>query len=257
MEFKLGFFLVVLQLHVAVSYKSCKLLLLLLLCGQSSCDRKVENTHKNNVCLLPSDKINKLCSSSKFKALLDVILDDKPNVELEKSDHLSAALISHHWNDQTYKSVEYCDFMVITKTYRNEPLRGIFASIRSMNLRRKSPNECIDYVTFEVGSGALQRSQKMCGTIDGDEVYDLTNFFDAPGGTIKVTIFINRYVTLEAGKELNIELSFTSYDGNTDGQYSSRNQIIKFEFPIPFHRLQQIRIGMSIEKVHCQRLRSR
>ncbi|KAG4077031.1 hypothetical protein HA402_016018 [Bradysia odoriphaga] len=180
MDFKFRLLVFVLQLHIAVSYKSYK--------------------------------FNKLCTSSKFKALIDTILDDKPNVELETSNDLSAAVISQRWDDKTYKSVEYCDFKVITKTSRHEPSRGIFASIRGMNLRRKGPTECIDYVAFEVGSGIVQKSPKMCGTMDDDEVYDVSNFFEAPGGTMKVIIYISRYVTLEAGKELGIELSFTSYD---------------------------------------------
>lgn len=156
-----------------------------------------------------------MCTSSKIKALWDSLIDGKPSVELETPSDSSAALISQHWDDKTYKSVEYCDFKVITKPSRHEATRGIFASIRGMNLRGKSPNDCIDYVIFQVGSGSLQKSQKLCGFMDADDVYDLSNFFDAPGGTMMVTIYINRYSTLEAGKELSIHLSFTSYDGNS------------------------------------------
>lgn len=146
--------------------------------------------------------------------LVDTIFDDKPNVELENSNELSAAIISQKWDDKTYKSAEYCDFKVITKSSRHGPNRGIFASIRQMNLRKGGGNECIDYVIFQVGTGENQKSQKMCGTIKGDEAYDVSNFFEAPGGTMKVLVHISRYVTLEYDKELGIELSFTSYDGN-------------------------------------------
>lgn len=142
------------------------------------------------------------------------ILDDRPNIELENTNDLSAALISQKWDDQTYKSVEHCDFKVIAKTPRYGATRGIFASIRQMNLRKGAANECIDFVVFEVGSGEFQKSQKMCGSIESDEVYDVSNFFEAPGGAMKVIVYINKYVTLESGKELGIEFSFTSYDGN-------------------------------------------
>lgn len=127
---------------------------------------------------------------------------------------MSAALISQKWDGSTYKDVEHCDFKVVTKTPRYAATRGIFASIRQMNLRKGPDNECIDYVIFEVGSGESQKSQKMCGTIDGEDVYDISNFYEAPAGTMKVIIYVNRYVTLEPGNELGIEFSFTAYDGN-------------------------------------------
>lgn len=164
--------------------------------------------------LFTLDKFNKLCPTNKLKLLVDALLDNNSNVELENNNDLSAALVSQRWDEKTYKAVEYCDFMVITKTPRYGATRGIFASIRQMNLRKGAANECIDYVVFEVGSGEFQKSQKMCGTIEGDEVYDVSNFFEAPGGSMKVIVFINRYVTLEPGNELGIEFSFTSYDGN-------------------------------------------
>lgn len=145
--------------------------------------------------------------------IVDAILDDQPNVELENTNDFSAALISQTWDDKTYKNSEHCDFKVITKNSRHGPTRGIFASIRQMNLRKRENNECIDYVIFQVGSGGNQKSQKMCGTIDGDEKYDASNFFEAPGGTMKVIIYISRYVTLEHGKELGVNFTFTSYDG--------------------------------------------
>lgn len=158
------------------------------------------------------DKLNKLCPTSKFKAFVDAILDDKPNVELEKANELSAALISQTWDHKSYKSVEYCNFKVIAKP-SHFGARGIFASIRKMNLRKGAGNDCIDYVIFEVGSGENQKSQKLCGTMEDDESYDVSNFFEAPGGTMKVLVYISRYVTLEHGKELGIKLTFTSYDG--------------------------------------------
>lgn len=145
---------------------------------------------------------------------METFLDVEPNVELENASDLSAAVISQKWDDKTYKSVERCQFNVIAKVPRYGAPRGIFAAIRRMNLRKTGSNECIDYVLFEVGSGEDQKTRKMCGSIEDDEVYDLSNFFEAPGGTMKVIIYISRYVTLEIGKELGIELSFTSYDGN-------------------------------------------
>lgn len=168
--------------------------------------------------LFTLDKFNKLCTTSKFKIIFDALLDDKPRVELENSDNLSAAVISQKWYEKTYKSVEYCDFKVITNTPRYGSTRGIFASIRQMNLRKGPANECIDYVVFEVGSGESQKSRKMCGKIDGDKVYDASNYFEAPGGSMKVIIYINRYVTLESDMELGIEFTFTSYDGNSGEQ---------------------------------------
>ncbi|KAJ6642831.1 hypothetical protein Bhyg_07785 [Pseudolycoriella hygida] len=183
MDLKLRILVFVLQLHIATSYKSYK--------------------------------FNKLCPTSKFKAIVDALLDDKPNVELENGKDLSVALITQKWNDKTYKAVEYCDFRVIAKSSRHGPTSGIFASIRQMNLRKGASNECIDYVIFEVGSGENQKSQKMCGTVEGDEAFEASNFFDAPGGSMKVIIYINRYVALESGKELGIEFSFTSYDDCT------------------------------------------
>lgn len=173
----------------------------------------VKYKKNSNLFLFTLDKFNKLCTTSKFKAIVDALLDDKPNIELDNAMDQSAALIAQNWDNKTYKSVEYCDFKVIAKTSRYESPRGIFASIRRMNLRKSSSNECIDYVVFEVGSGMQQKSQKMCGIIEGDQVYDASNFFEAPGGTMKVVIFINRYTTLETGRDLGIELSFTAYDG--------------------------------------------
>lgn len=137
---------------------------------------------------------------------------DKPNVELERPDELSAALISKKWDSNTYKSVEDCDFKVVAKQSEHELPRGIFASIRRMNLRKSSSNDCIDFVVFEVGS---HKSPKICGVIDGDAMYDRSNFFEAPGGTMKVTVYLNRYTILESGKELEIDFVFTAYDGKS------------------------------------------
>lgn len=203
--------------------------------------------------LFTLDKFNKLCPTSKFKLIVDALLDNNSNIELENSKDLSAALVSQKWDDKTYKAVEYCDFKVIAKTPRHNSgaTRGIFASIRQMNLRKGASNECIDYVLFEVGSGVYQKSQKMCGTIDGDEVYEVSNFFEAPGGTMKVIVFINRYVTLESGSELGIEFSFTSYDGNECIIDNPFHFIIIFAYC--FIRLQFEFLGMSIEKVHFER----
>lgn len=162
--------------------------------------------------LFTLDKFNKLCPTSKFQEIVDTILNDKPNVELENSNDLSAAKISQKWDEKTYKKVDYCDFKVIAKGPRY-PFRGIFAAIRQMNLRKGTENECIDYVLFEVGAGEKQKSRKMCGKVDGDDAYDVSNFFEAPGGTMKVTFHISRYATLKHDEELGIELIFTSYDG--------------------------------------------
>lgn len=164
--------------------------------------------------LFTLDKFNKLCPTSKFKVLIDQILDDKPNIELENSNDLSVALISQKWDDQTYKSVQHCDFMVIAKPPASGGTSGIFASIRKMNLRKDANNACIDYVIFEVGSGESQKSQKMCGTVTDDEVFNASNYFEAPAGSMKIIVFINRYVTLESHKKLEIEFIFTSYDSN-------------------------------------------
>lgn len=211
MDLKFRILIFVLQLHIAVSYKSCESLFRLsLICDDKRC--KMFPLSR-----LVSDKFNKLCTTSKFRAFVDTLLDDKPNVELENSNDSSAALISQKWDDKTYKSVEHCQFNVIAKIPRFGAPRGIFASIRQMNLRKGPLNECIDYVLFEVGGGEDQKTKKICGSIEDDKVYDVSNFFEAPGGTMKVVIFINRYVTLESGKELGIEFSFTSYDGN--GEY--------------------------------------
>lgn len=137
-----------------------------------------------------------------------------PEIHLEE-DEESAALVQFSWNSSNFKRYDDCRFRVVASinddSIRN---RGIFVSIRRLNLR-KNPNseDCVDYIRFKFGDA---KSPKYCGQLNAsiDDVKKI--YFGESAGVIEVFLYLNKFQPLRnIDDTLDIELVFTANEGES------------------------------------------
>ncbi|XP_031637658.1 uncharacterized protein LOC116350074, partial [Contarinia nasturtii] len=164
----------------------------------------------NQVFAYQTRHLNDLCppADSLLKSF-NTIMRNMKEVHLgEMGD--SAALVHLSWNSSTFKRIDDCKFRVVAmidgEKQRN---RGVFVSIRRLNLRKNSNSEdCIDYIRFKFGD---TKSPKYCGQLNAsvDDVRKI--YFGEGGGIIEVTLKLDRFVPLKnIDNTLDVELVFTA-----------------------------------------------
>lgn len=125
----------------------------------------------------------------------------------------SAALVQFSWNSSYFKRYDECKFRVVAVTddgkQRN---RGVFVSIRRLNLRKNpSSEDCIDYIRFKFGD---TKSPKYCGQLNAsvDDVKKI--YFGEGGGIIEVYLKLDKFAPLKNIEDtLDVELVFTANEG--------------------------------------------
>lgn len=133
-------------------------------------------------------------------------------VHLGENDK-SAALVQFSWNSSNFKRYEDCKFRVIATIIDDKTRnRGVFVSIRRLNLR-KSPisEDCVDFIRFTFGK---TKSPKYCGQLNAsvDDVKKI--YFGEGGGIIDVQIRLDTFQPLRKEFDtLDVELVFTANEG--------------------------------------------
>lgn len=130
-------------------------------------------------------------------------------VHLDENEN-SAALIHYSWNSSNFKKIHECQFRVIARPDEKHKNRGVFVSIRRLNLR-KDTGECIDYIRLAFGK---EKSPKFCGQLNAsvDDVQKI--YFGEGSGEITVYLKIDKYKPLDRIEDtLDIELVFTANQG--------------------------------------------
>lgn len=135
-------------------------------------------------------------------------------VRLGENDQ-SAALIHFSWNSSNFKKYDDCRFKVVaTPIGEKRPNRGLFLSIRRLNLRKSqkgSVEDCIDYIRFKFSN---DKSPKFCGQLNAsvDDVKKI--YFGEGGGVIEVHLHLDKYLPFQNMDDtLDIELVFTANEG--------------------------------------------
>lgn len=151
--------------------------------------------------LCPPDNSLKKSFSTLFRTMQEVKLGEMDE---------SAALIQFSWNSSNFKRYEDCKFRVIATIIDDKQRnRGVFVSIRRLNLR-KSPisEDCVDFIRFTFGK---TKSPKYCGQLNAsvDDVKKI--YFGEGGGVIDVQIRLDTFQPLRREFDtLDVELVFTA-----------------------------------------------
>lgn len=158
------------------------------------------------------------------------LLKHMREIQLGENDQ-SAALIQYSWNSSNFKKYDDCRFRVTATNDVTHKNRGVFVSIRRLNLR-KSPEkngECIDYIRLKF---AEEKSPKFCGKLNAsvDDVQKI--YFGESGGMIEVHLHLDKFRPLKnIDDTLDIELVFTANQGKClDLFKSSKNVFLKICF---------------------------
>lgn len=140
-------------------------------------------------------------------------MENRPQLFLMNGSD-SAALIHQVWTEDTLTEVSECTFTIESNLYAGQQRygRGIYASIKRLNLRQAQNGDCVDYVRFTFGES---KSQRICGDFDAESQLGYQSHFNEDGGIIKVHVFVNKTAPLAAynKRSLEIDLVFTAYDG--------------------------------------------
>lgn len=124
----------------------------------------------------------------------------------------SAALIHYSWNSSNFKKINDCQFRVIAQPDEKHKNRGVFVSIRRLNLRKATENgECTDFIRFAFGN---EKSPKFCGQLNAsvDDVQKI--YFGEGSGEITVYLKLEKFKPLDRVENtLDIELVFTANQG--------------------------------------------
>lgn len=123
----------------------------------------------------------------------------------------SAALIHYSWNSSNFKEIDKCHFRVIAQPDEKHKNRGVFVSIRRLNLRKATAGECTDYILLSFGK---EKSPKFCGQLNSsvDDVQKI--YFGEGSGEITVYLKLDKYKPLKRDENtLDIELVFTANQG--------------------------------------------
>lgn len=161
-----------------------------------------------------SGVLSELCpSSDSLTKLFDQqIFQNMREIHLGENDQ-SAALVQFSWNSSNFKRYNDCRFRVVASINEDKSRnRGVFVSIRRLNLRKSlSSEDCIDYIRFKFGD---ENSPKYCGQLNAsvDDVKKI--YFGEGGGVIEVYINLNKFQPLRnIDDTLDIELVFTANEG--------------------------------------------
>lgn len=154
--------------------------------------------------------VKNLCPNSDLKQAFNQIYNNRAGILLSNGSE-SAALIHQIWTEENLKEFQDCVFTIDSNLYFENGRygRGMFLSVKKLNFRQKPGGECIDYVriTFD---GA--KTEKMCGSFDANSEMGQTAFFNDGGGIVKIHIFVNKTVPLEANQRLlEVDLVATAY----------------------------------------------
>lgn len=140
------------------------------------------------------------------------MFDNSPVVHLAKRNE-SAAVIHQVWTDEDIKGFHTCKVHIDSNLYSPELgkySRGMFISIRKINFRKKSNDDCIDYLQIRFDRA---ETQKICGEFNVDEEIGHKSFFNDDNGNVTIQIHIDGSVPLSAKQRyLELELLFTAYD---------------------------------------------
>lgn len=154
--------------------------------------------------------VKNLCPHSDLKRAFDQLYNNRPGIQLFNGSD-SAALIHQIWTEDNLKEFQDCVFTIDSNLYSDSGRygRGMFLSLKKLNFRQKSESECIDYIriTFD---GA--KTEKICGSFDTNSELGQTAFFNDGGGIVKIHIFVNKTIPLEANQRLlEVDLVATAY----------------------------------------------
>lgn len=165
--------------------------------------------------------LSELCpASDSITKTFNTFMRNMPEVHLGENDQ-SAALVQFSWNSSNFKRYDDCRFRVIATIDDNKSRnRGVFVSIRRLNLRKNLNSEdCVDYIRFKFGD---TKSPKYCGQLNAsiDDVKKI--YFGEGGGRIEVFLYLNKFQPLpKIDDTLDVELVFTA----NEGTYWSRNDL--------------------------------
>lgn len=161
-----------------------------------------------------TDLVSQLCPSGVLNTF-NKLLNNRPEVRLG-FDGQSAAFVHETWNSSSFKRLDECKFNVdANHNLAKGRTRGLYASIRKLNLRESPDKEggCIDYIQFKFGT---QKTAKLCGQLNASSNTHLKQLYHhhERGGVMKVTIFIDKLRPLKYIEDtLDVELVFTAFDG--------------------------------------------
>lgn len=165
-----------------------------------------------------ADSLVDLCPKSLLKKTVDKLIDNAPEVRLG-ADGQSAALVHQSWNSSSFKRFEECVFSVNANDWSKNKRRGLYVSIRKLNLRKSPSDEgCIDHVSFKFH---IEKPKKYCGRLTSSPADLRKTFFAEAGGHVKVKISIDKMVPLKKLEDtLDIEILFTAFEGKTAGLHA-------------------------------------
>lgn len=145
------------------------------------------------------------------------IYSNRPSVGLG-NDSESAALVYGSWDSKSIQQFQDCAFHVDSNLYfdasnpENSQVirRGLTFSVRKINFRyNATTNQCTDYIRFTFPGS---KTDKICGTFDGESAIGQGTYFFDPTGVIKVHIFVDKSRNLtDTESSVEIELVFTAY----------------------------------------------
>lgn len=120
----------------------------------------------------------------------------------------SAAVIHLSWNSSNFKRYDECKFRVVASTAPEQNRkRGLFVSIRRLNLRKNGLGECTDFVRFKLSN---QKTEKYCGQLNASADVD-KEYFKEGSNVIDVHIHLEKSIPLKhIDDTLDIELIFTA-----------------------------------------------
>lgn len=134
----------------------------------------------------------------------------------------SAAIIQLSWNSSSFKRYDECKFRVVApSTLDQDRKRGLFVSIRRLNLRKNANGECTDYVRFKLTN---QKTEKYCGQLNTSADVD-KEYFKEGSSVIDVHIHLEKSLPLKhIDDTLDIELVFTA----NECKYNIMNYLNEF-----------------------------
>lgn len=124
----------------------------------------------------------------------------------------SSAIVHYTWTPDTINEINNCKFTVHSNLYLPSGetyARGIFATIKKINLRKDANGKCIDYVSMVVGDWKVEVCEQNDNSVNVAENTYLNGF----PGIAEIHVFIDKSKTLNVKTpSLELELLFTAYD---------------------------------------------
>lgn len=164
-------------------------------------------------------RVGELCSISPLQASFNQITKNLPFVRLSNGTD-SAAKVYQSWDDEGLKEFQDCAFDVDSNLYfdvadpsqSQQFSRGLTMSVRKINFRFDPiTQQCIDYVRFTF---PYSKTDKICGSFDGDDIFGQHFYYNDPAGVSKVHIFVDKSKSFQvSNSSVEIELMFTAYQG--------------------------------------------